>query len=91
MIMAQRNWDYNTHFQVEYGAYVQASKFNDPTNTNCLRKLDGIYLCPAPNFQGGHQIMDLQKVQLITSLKLVEINITDIVVNAVEKWQNIKD
>ena len=46
MILSQRNLDYNKQFQVEFGAYVQASQVNDPNNTNNHRTLDGIYLCP---------------------------------------------
>ena len=46
MILSQSNLEYNKHFQVEFGAYVQASQVNDPNNTNNHRTLDGIYLCP---------------------------------------------
>ena len=88
MILSHRNWDYNKHCQVEFSAYVHASQVNDPKNTNCLGTLDGIYLCPAHTFQGGHQIMDLRTGQLITTPKVVEIHITDIVINAVKKcWR----
>ena len=59
MILPQKNWDYKKHWQVEFGAYVHASQANDPNNTDSLRTLDEIYLCFAPNFQGGHHIMNL--------------------------------
>ena len=49
------------------------------------RTFDGIYLCPAPNFQGGHQIMDLRTEKFITRPKLVDIPITYTVINAVGK------
>ena len=50
-IMAQINWDLKKYLQVECGAYVQAWQVNDPKNTNILRTLDGIYICPALNFR----------------------------------------
>ena len=46
MILSQSNLKYNKHFQVEFGAYVQASQVNDPNNPNIHRTPDGIYLCP---------------------------------------------
>ena len=85
MILSQRNSDYNKHLHVEFGAYVQASQGNDPKNTIHLRTLDGIYLCPAPNLQGVYQIMDLRTGQSIKIPKEVDIPITDVVINSVEK------
>ena len=84
MLISHRNWDYNKHLQVEFGTYVQASQANDPKNKNRPRTLDGIYLCPAPNFQYGHQIMDLCTGQVITLPKLVQIPKKDIVINTVK-------
>ena len=49
--MSQVNCYYKKHYQVELGAYVQASQVNDPKNKNRPRTLDGIYLCPAPIFR----------------------------------------
>ena len=83
MIFSQSNWYYNKHFNVGLGAYVQASQFNDPKNTTYPKTLDGIFLCPAPILQGGHQIMNLCKIQFFTRPKLVKIPITDVVINAV--------
>ena len=89
--MSQRNCNYNKHRQVELSAYVQASKVNDPNNIFFPRKLDGIYLCPATNFQGGHQNMDLPTGQLIKIPKVVYIPITYVVINAAEKWRRRRD
>ena len=75
--MSHRNWDYKKHFHVEFGAYVQSSQVNYPKNTNFTRTLDGIYLCPAPNLQGGNHVMDLRMGYFITRPKAVEITITD--------------
>ena len=79
-ILSKRNWDYNKHCQVEFVAYIQASQVNEPNNNNRPRTLDGIYLCPAPNSQGGHHIMGMQMVQYITGPKLFEIPITYVVI-----------
>ena len=57
MILSQRNWGYNKHFQIELSAYVQSSRVNFPKNKNHLRTLDGIYLYHAPNLQSLHHIM----------------------------------
>ena len=70
MTLSQRNLDSNKHLQVEYGSYVHASKANDPKNTNRPKTLGRIYLFPTPNLQGGHNIMYLWMVQLITIPKL---------------------
>ena len=81
MILSHRDWDYIEYFQVEFCAYVQASKVNVKTNKNNPRTLDGIYLFPAPNLQGGHQIMYLQMGKYITIPKVFEIPITYVVIN----------
>ena len=72
MIISQRDWDYNKHYQVDFFSYVQASQVNDTNNTNCPRTLDGIYLRPAPNLQGGHHVMDPRTGKLITRPKVVK-------------------
>ena len=83
--MSQSNWDYNKHFQVEFGDFVQASQVNIPKNINRPRKLDEIYLYLVPNLRGGNWIIDLRKVQLITRPKLADVTIIYVVINAVEK------
>ena len=54
VIMSDRNQDFNKHFQIPFGAYVQVSKYNNPINTNSSITLDSIYLQPLDNKQGGH-------------------------------------
>ena len=83
IILSKRNWDYNKHFQIGFGNYVQASQVNDPKNTNHLSTLDGIYLCPSPNLQGRYHIMYLRTGQLITRPKSFEKHIIDILIIAV--------
>ena len=85
MVLTQRNFDYNKHFQVKFVAYIQASQVNDKNNTNLLRKFDGVHLCSAPNLQGGHHIMDFWTGQFITRQKVVKTSIIDVVINNFEK------
>ena len=66
MILNQTNLDYNKHCVVPFATYVQANHETNPTNTNALRTLDAIYLCPMDNIQGGHELMDLNSGQVIT-------------------------
>jgi hypothetical protein len=66
VLVGGRNVDYDKHCQVPFGAYVQANNENKPTNTNAPRTLDAIYLRPAQNIQGGHELMDLNSGALIT-------------------------
>ena len=84
MILSHRNWDYKKNLHDEFGAYFQSSQFYNQKNTNCPRTVDGIHLCPATNLQGGHQNMNLRMGQLITRPKLVDILITDVVINSDE-------
>ena len=45
--------------QVPYGSYVQAEHDPKHRNTNKPRTVDGIYLRPLNNQQGGHEVMHL--------------------------------
>ena len=77
--------DYNKHCVIPFGAYVLANHSEDPTNDNTARKLDCIYLRPAKNLQGGHELMDLNTGTVITrGGKITEIPITKVVIKAVE-------
>ena len=85
MILNQTNLDYVKHCSVPFGAYVQANHETNRRNSNATRTLDAIYLRPAQNQQGGHELMDLNSGQLITRNKIHEIPVTDVVIKAVEK------
>jgi hypothetical protein len=52
-VMTGMNLDYNKHYQVPFGTYVQANQENDPTNTQAPRKINTIYLHPMTNKQGA--------------------------------------
>ncbi len=58
--------DYNKHCTIPFGAYVQANHESDTTNDNTARTIDCIYLRPAQNVQGGHELMDLNSGRVIT-------------------------
>jgi hypothetical protein len=79
MILNQTNLDYTKHCVVPFGAYVQANHESTKTSLNVTRTLDAIYLRPAQNQQGGHELMDLNSGQLI-SRNIVH----DVVIKAVE-------
>ena len=84
MIMDQTNLDYTKHCTMPFGAYVQAYHESNPHNTSVSRTRDGIYLHPNNNFQGGHEVMDLNTGCVITCRKVTEIPVTDVVIKAVE-------
>jgi hypothetical protein len=63
MILNQTNLDYTKHCVVPFGAYVQANHESTKTSSNVTRTLDAIYLRPAQNQQGGHELMDLNSGQ----------------------------
>jgi hypothetical protein len=58
--------DYDKHCVVPFGAYVQANHEINQTNLNAARTIDAIYLQPALNMQGGHELYDLNSNRVIT-------------------------
>jgi len=84
VLMGGRDLDYYKDCAIPFGAYVQAYHGNQPTNTNVQRTLDAIYLGPLRNKQGGHVLMDLKTGRRITRHHVVEVPITDLVIQAVE-------
>ncbi|MGC9176786.1 MAG: hypothetical protein ACP5F1_06910, partial [Thermoplasmata archaeon] len=84
VILGGRNWDFNKHCQIPFGAYVQAYQENAPKNTNNPRTIDAIYLRPTNNIQGGHELMDLNSGRVITRPRVWEIPVTPVVIRAVE-------
>jgi hypothetical protein len=80
----QTNLDYTKHCVVPFGAYMQANHERTKTSSNVTRTLDAIYLRPAQNQQGGHELMDLNSGQLISRNIVHEIPVTDVVIKAVE-------
>jgi hypothetical protein len=69
---------------VPFGAYVQANHKTVKTNSNVTRTLDAIYLRPAQNQQGGHEIMTLNSGKLITRNIVHKIPVTDVVIKAIK-------
>ena len=64
---------------------MQAHNQPTYTNSNAPCTLDAIYLRPAQNMQGGHELMDLTSGLVITCANVTEIPVTDLVIKAVEK------
>ena len=85
ILLNQRTLDYKKECQVTFGAYVQAHNQPRYTNSNAPCTLDAIYLRPAQNMQGGHELMDLTSGLVITWANVTEIPLTDLVIKAVEK------
>jgi hypothetical protein len=84
MILNQTTLDYTKHCVVPFGAYVQANHESTKTSSNVTRTLDALYLRPAQNQQGGHELMDLNSGQLISRNIVHEIPVTNAVIKAVE-------
>jgi hypothetical protein len=84
MILNQTNLDYTKHCVMPFGDYVQADHESPKTSSNVTRTLDAIYLRPAQNQQGGHELMDLNSGQLISRNIVHEIPVTDVVIKAVK-------
>ena len=82
MILNQTNLDYTKHCVVPFGAYVQANHETAKTSSNVARTLDAIYLRPAQNQQGGHELMDLNRGQLITRNIVRQTPVTNVVIKA---------
>ena len=84
-IMTNRAVDYEKECTAEFGAYVQASNETTPTNDNVARTIDGIYLRPTRNQQGGHEFMNLTTGQAATRRKITVIPVTRTIITTVEK------
>jgi hypothetical protein len=65
-ILHQRNLDYNKHCQYVFGSYIQAHDNTNPKNSNSPWTVDCIYLRYRDNFQGGHELLNLETNQIIT-------------------------
>jgi hypothetical protein len=77
--------DYDKHCAVPFGAYVQANHETNQTNSNAARTLDAIYLRPAINMQGGHELYDLNLKRVITWARVTHIPVTNVVIKAIEQ------
>jgi hypothetical protein len=77
--------DSDKHCTVPFGAYIQANHETNQTNSNAARTIDAIYLCPAINMQGGHELYDLNLNRVITRARVTQIPVTDVVIKAIER------
>ena len=57
--MDQQPFDYNIHFIITFGAFIQENNDNNPKKSNVLRTIDGIYLQSLDKIQGRHDIFDI--------------------------------
>ena len=65
-IVQGKTLDYKKDCEIEFGTYVQAHNENKPSNNMVERGIDGIYLRPNENDQGGHMVMNLTTGIVIT-------------------------
>jgi hypothetical protein len=91
MIMSQQNLDYTKHCAFSFGTYVQAHTEPSPSNTQEPRTLDAIYLRPAGNLQGGHQLMDLRTGRMLSLRKITPLPITQSVIDTVNAMAKSQD
>ena len=85
MILTSEVLDYNKHFQVSFGQYVQVNHESDKKNSNVARTLDAIYLRPNKNLQGGHEVMDLASGRVITRSVVKPIPMSQMIIDTVER------
>ena len=84
-IIKRRSIDYTKHLRYGFGSYVQAFNENNPTNQNAPRTLDGIYLRPNSNRQGGHIVMDIATGRVITRSRVTVVPVSEAIIRAVER------
>ena len=65
-IMANIQFDYNKHFKLQFGSYVQAHQEPSPTNTQAACAVGAICLGPTGNIQGSYKFLDLTTGKRIT-------------------------
>ena len=68
-IITGKTIDYKKDCVHEFGTYVQAHMENTPQSSMTERSIDGIYLRPNENIQGGHLIMNLSTRKKISRNK----------------------
>ena len=85
VIMIKCGLDFEKHFHVPFGDFLQANKENDPTNNTAPQTIDAIYLRPMRNKQGGHELMNLATGQVSAQNRVWEHPVTYLAIKAVEK------
>ena len=83
-ILHETKLDYKTQCSVPQLAYVLAHDEPHPMNTTEPRALDGIYMRPMSNAQGGHEILHLATNRIIHRRNITIVPITPAVIQAVE-------
>ena len=76
--------EYTKHCRFTFGSYCQALNENQPTNTPSPRTIGGIFLSVLDTAQGGHKLLNLATARIITRSRVIEIPITNDVIERVE-------
>ena len=85
ILLGQRPINYKRELTIPFGQYVQAYHEASPKNTQAPRTIDAIYLRPARNMQGGHELMNLATGLKITRPRVWTIPVTDLVIQRVHE------
>ena len=72
-IVDQQPLEYNKHWTIPFGSFIQANTDNNPTNSNVSRTIDRVYLISLDIVQGRHDIFDLHIHRLIKRQKITKI------------------
>jgi hypothetical protein len=84
-IMTGTTLDYNKHFKLPFGAYVETHEMNTPTNTMKERTRTAICLGPTANFQVSYKFLCLRTGRRITRKQFKELPMPKAVIEAVEE------
>jgi hypothetical protein len=85
VILHQRGLDFNKHCKYLFGSYIQPHNDPYPKNTNSPRTIDCIYLRYFDNFQGGHELYNLNTRQIIKRQHVTELPMNDEIIKKVEE------
>ena len=83
-ILHQRKLDYTKQCLIPMFSYVLANEEDEPYNSLKSRRLECIFLRPADNIQGGHELMNLKTGRPITRHVAEVLPMPDAVIKQVE-------
>ena len=75
--------DYNNHFQIPFGEYLQALNNPNKINTQGPRTMGDIYLTVNFKKQGGYVVIDFESGVPITRRKFTDIPVQNLIIKSV--------
>ena len=85
-IVTQLKIDFAKHCRVSFGAYVEASKDADITNTMRSRTHPCIALGPSGNLQGFIKCFDLETGMVVKRRNVTELPMPEDIITKVSEW-----